>query len=298
MLTPVEAIDKLKAPFKPPPGYRAAHSKGAFYEGTFVASPEASALCRAEHFDGTEVPVLVRWSNGAGHPRSSDSKPDIHGMALKFRPSAGDTDLLGQTSPRFPTDDPGVFVDMVEPSVHLWKLPLFLARHPGTFPALVAGLRHGVQAPVSYAEVPYYPIHAYGWLDAAGSRTWVRYVFEPVATEADRLPQTFSGPDRLRDEIVARLARGPVAFDLHVQVAGEGDDPHSAVSVWKDPRDFVAGRISVTAPVPDPEDDGSVVVFDPTRVIDGIELSDDPILLFRPKAYSESVARRQGAARG
>jgi catalase len=31
---------------------------------------------------------------------------------------------------------------------------------------------------------------------------------------------------------------------------------------------------------------------DPTRVTDGIELSADPVLRFRPEAYSESVNRR------
>jgi catalase len=35
-------------------------------------------------------------------------------------------------------------------------------------------------------------------------------------------------------------------------------------------------------------------IFDPSRVTAGIELSDDPILHFRPKAYSLSVARRTG----
>ena len=38
-----------------------------------------------------------------------------------------------------------------------------------------------------------------------------------------------------------------------------------------------------------------MLVFDPTRVTDGIELSDDPVLRFRPGAYSESVARRAGS---
>jgi catalase len=33
-------------------------------------------------------------------------------------------------------------------------------------------------------------------------------------------------------------------------------------------------------------------VFDPTRVTDGIECSADPVLRYRPVAYSESVARR------
>jgi catalase len=48
----------------------------------------------------------------------------------------------------------------------------------------------------------------------------------------------------------------------------------------------------VTALDDDPEADGGVVVFDPGRVVDGIELSDDPILRYRPAAYSESVDRR------
>jgi catalase len=297
MLTPARAIDLLKAPFAPPPGYRAAHAKGAFYAGTFVASPEARNLCRAAHLDGSEVPVLVRWSNGAGTPTWPDSRPDIHGMAVKFRGSSGDTDLLGQTAPRMPTDDPETFVRLAEPAVHLWKLPFFLVRHPDVLPRFVAGMR-GVKAPVSYAELIYYPIHAYGWLDADGRRTWVRYELHPVAGEADRLDERFAGPDRMREEVAARLARGPVGYDLHVQVAGPGDDPHSTVSVWDHPRDFVAGRITVTEAVEDPERGNDVVVFDPTRLVDGLVLSDDPILRYRPTAYAESVRRREGVAHG
>jgi catalase len=42
----------------------------------------------------------------------------------------------------------------------------------------------------------------------------------------------------------------------------------------------------------DRERDGDILVFDPTRVTDGIELTDDPILHARPGAYRVSVARR------
>ena len=48
----------------------------------------------------------------------------------------------------------------------------------------------------------------------------------------------------------------------------------------------------LSGPDPERERDGDILVFDPTRVTDGIELSDDPILRFRPRAYSVSVARR------
>jgi len=37
------------------------------------------------------------------------------------------------------------------------------------------------------------------------------------------------------------------------------------------------------------------MIFDPTRLIDGIELSDDPLPAFRAQVYSISYARRQSA---
>ncbi len=295
-LSPRQAIDRLRAAFSPPPGYRTLHAKGLFYSGTFTATPEATALCRAGHLDGQPHEVTVRWSNAAGKPRS-DKKPDIRGMAVKFRlPDGSATDLLGQTSPRFPTDDPEVFVQLTEASERPLTLPLFLARHPGVLPTLVASARaKAIGSPVTFAEVTFYPIHAYGWLDAEGGRTWVRYVFRPTATAADRLERAFPDGDRLGDEMAARLERGPVTHEVWIQVAGDGHDPHRATSVWSGARELLAGRIVVTSPVDDPEDGpmtSSPTVFDPTRVVDGIELSDDPILRYRAGAYSESVSRR------
>ena len=82
-------------------------------------------------------------------------------------------------------------------------------------------------------------------------------------------------------------------FTLEVQQAGPGDDPHDPMSVWR--TDFFdAGTLEVTGADPEREQGGEVVVFDPTRVVDGIELSDDPILRYRAAAYSASVSRRVG----
>jgi catalase len=92
-------------------------------------------------------------------------------------------------------------------------------------------------------------------------------------------------------EILARLAAPPVRYTREVQVAGAGDDPHDPMSVWK-AGFFDAGTIEVTGPDPEREQNGEVVVFDPTRIVDGIELSDDPILRYRAGAYSASVSRR------
>ncbi len=294
--SPKQAIDRLRAAFGGPSGHRTLHAKGRFYTGTFTATPEATALCRAGHLDGQPHELTVRWSNAAGKPRA-DAKPDIRGMAVKFRlPDGTATDLLGQTSPRFPTDDPEVFVQLTEASEKPLTLPLFLARHPGVLSTVVASARaKAISSHTSFAEVTFYPIHAYGWLAADGKRTWVRYIFRATATKADRLERSFSDGDRLGDEMAARLERGPVTHEVWVQVAGDGHDPHRATSVWSGARELLAGRIVVTAPVDDPEGGpmtGSPTVFDPTRVVDGIELSDDPILHYRAGAYSESVSRR------
>ena len=297
MLSPAEAVDRIRKAFGPPPGYRSLHAKGRFYTGTFTATPEATALCRAAHFDGEPHEVTVRWSNGGGNPKVPDPAPDVRGMAVKFRqPDGSATDLLGQTSPRFPTDSPEVFVQLTEAANKPWLLPLFLARHPGVLPSVLASTRAGSVAPrTTFAEVTFYPIHAYGWLAEDGTRTWVRYIFRATATKADRLDTSFSGRDQLAEEMAARLARGPVTHEMWIQVAGEGHDPHSATSVWSGARELLAGRIVVTAPVDDPEGGpmtSAPTVFDPTRVVAGIELSDDPILQYRRGAYTESVARR------
>lgn len=291
-LDPKQAIDRLRAAFGGPAGHRTLHAKGRFYSGTFTATPEATARSRASHLDGRPRPVLVRWSNASGRASAADPVPDVRGMAVKFRGDDGQPfDLLGQTSPTFPTDDPAEFVALAEASTRPATLPFFLARHPRLLGPVIAGLK-GVKAHHSFAETAFYPLHAYGWLDAAGTRTWVRYEFRPTVGTDERLTETFSGRDRLGEEIAARLARGPVVHEVWVAVAGSGHDPHRITSRWRGAEDFLAGRIEVTEPVIDPEVGGDPVVFDPARTVDGIELSDDRILRYRPAVYSESVSRR------
>ncbi len=293
MLDPREAIDRINRAYGRHAGHRALHAHGSYYTGTFTGSPDARRLCRAAAFSGDPVPVLVRWSNAGGDPRRPDKAPDIRGMAVKIQGPDGDLDLVAQTQPRFPVRTPDDFISLVQASQHRLTFPLWLLRHPSALPALREAVRsRAAGSPFSYAELSYFPIHAYGWLDSAGDRTWVRYQLVPLAARSDRPEGVFGGPHRLSDEMAARLAAGPVGYDVLVKKARPGDDPHDPMSVWGDVNAITAGRLEITAPADDPERDGGVVVFDPTRVTDGIELSDDPILRYRPTAYSESVARR------
>jgi catalase len=288
-MEPVEAIDRINGAYGSHARSRALHARGGFFTGTFTPTAEAAQLCRAAVYQGPPVPVRVRWSNAGGNPKVGDDKPDIRGMAVSWRlPDGSAVDLLGQTAPRFVTRTPEAFVDFVEAARTPYRLPLFLLRHRGATAALVANARaKALAVHRSFAELSYYTIHAYRWTAPDSTERWVRHVFRPLPGSAPT--ETFDGPDALQQEVVARL---PVRFSLEVTVAAEADDPHDAMAVWKGDRTFDAGTIVVTGPDGSSEQDGGIVVFDPTRVIDGIGLSDDPILLYRPAAYSESAARR------
>ena len=90
----------------------------------------------------------------------------------------------------------------------------------------------------------------------------------------------------------------PAVFTLSVQLAEPGDSTDDPTVAWPAERERVTlGRLEVTAAAIDRERGGDILVFDPTRVCDGIECSDDPILHFRSVAYAESVFRRSGVRR-
>ena len=172
-----------------PHGSRALHAKGRFYDGTFTASPEAAALCRAAHLQGEPVPVTVRWSNAGGHPRVSDKAPDVRGMAVKFRTPRVTPTCSGRPRRGSRCATPRRSSQLTEAgrasrTCCRSSWPGTRRRCPRCSPTCARGRW---SPPHSYAEVTYYPIHAYGWLAPDGARTWVRYVLRPLATPADRL---------------------------------------------------------------------------------------------------------------
>jgi catalase len=169
-------------------------------------------------------------------------------------------------------------------------MPDWLGAHPEALAGIQAAL--GAQPPVSYATCAYNSIHSYRMLDVGGGSRFVRYRWEPEAGE-----QTLSqddakarGRDYLQEEIVAR---GETAFRLQAIVATDEDAVDDPTVAWPEERQHVElGRLALDGPELERERDGDVLVFDPTRVTDGIEVSDDAILRFRGPAYSVSVERR------
>jgi catalase len=297
--TPAEATRAANEAFGRHPGSRALHARGTLLKGTFTATPQAAALTRAGHMQGEPVPLTVRVSNGGGDPGIPDFVPDVRGLAVKFYlPDGARTDIVAQSAPRFPVHTPEAFIELLRAQKRspamAWKLPLFLARHPEAIMRLPPNLP-ALRPVQSYATCRYYAIHAYRFLNADGDSHFVRYTFLPAAGDHRLSPREAKrrGAEYLQQEIRERVAREPVRFDLELQLAQPGDNVDDPASVWPSSRQRIhAGTIELTELETGRETDGDVLVFDPSRVTDGIECSEDPVLLFRPAAYSDSVAKR------
>jgi len=299
-----EVVDAINAVSGVHPGHRAAHARGTVVAGHFEATPAARALTRAPHMQGAPHPVTVRFSNGGGDPAVPDYATEGRGMAVKvYLPDGRRTDMVALSLPAFFARTPEDFLEFTrarrpDPATgqpDLERLGAWLGAHPEAGPTIQAAV--SAEPPASYATCAYNGIHSFRWVNEQGEGRYVRFRWEPeagvetLAAEEARA----RGAAYLQDEIVTRAG---AAFTLVVTLAAAGDPVEDPTVAWPDGRDRVeVGRLELGGPDTERERDGDVLVFDPTRVVEGIELSEDPILRFRPRAYSVSVERRSGIAR-
>jgi catalase len=292
----VDAIGKAAGSF---PGHRAAHAKGVVLAGTFTPTEAARRLTRAAQFAGDPVRVTVRFSNGGANPDGNDAGVgDGRGMATKFYlPDGSTTDIVGLSLPVFFVRTPEEFLEFTLARAESFeKVGEFIGAHPATAAAAQL-IAPALVPPRSYATLAYNSIHAFRLVDAEDNGRWIRWRWLPEAG-VEWLPEAeWEGmdPNFLQGEIADRL---PVRFTLVARLGDEGlptDDPTAA---WPEDLETVdMGTVELTGPETQRETGDDVMVMDPTRVTDGIEPSDDPILHVRSHAYSVSVERRSGVPR-
>jgi len=279
------------------PGHRAAHAKGMLCAATFTATPAAAELSRAEPLQGARLRAHVRFSNGNGDPGVPDGTRDGRGVAVKvYLPAGGTTDIVGLSLPTFFVRTPEDLLafnearrpDPATGQLDMEKVGAFLAAHPETVPAVTAAIT--APMPESYAR--------FKFVAADGSSRHARWHLVPDDGDASISDDEAAArdPDYLQQELADRLATAPAGFHLELELAEADDAVDDPTAVWPEGRTRVRiARVEVTGLAFDRERDGDILVFDPTRVPDGIELTADPILHARSGAYRVSVARRTAA---
>ena len=287
------------------PGHRPAHAKGLLVAGAFTPTPDAAALSRAPHFHAPSTPVTVRFSDFAGVPTVADNDPDHaspRGFAIRFH--LGDhvhTDIVAHSADGFPVRTAPEFVEFLGavhasgPDVpHPNPIEKFLGSHPKA----LAFVQMPKPIPTSFARESYFSVTAYQFIDAAGARRHVRYRILPDAGNEylDAEGAAAKGPNFLMEELVERLASGPVKMQIWGQIAAEGDVVDDATEHWpEERRQLLLGVVTLTERVSDDDAEGRRIIFDPIPRVEGIEPSADPLLEPRADAYLMSGRRRRAA---
>jgi len=303
-----QIVDSLNAINGSHPGFRAVHAKGTVCSGSFTATAEAAKLCRAAHLQGEPVRATVRFSNASGDPKASDANPIVgRGIGVKFHlPGGEDTDIVAVPLAVFMVRTPEDFLaftqartpDPATGQPDTEKLGAFLAEHPETGAAIQAGLPK-IAPTTSFATSDYNALHAFALVDDSGERHWGRYGWQPSAGVEYLTEEQIAAADRdyLQSEIRERLDSGPAHFTLEFTLAGEGDSLDDPTSPWEGEHQVVTlGELELTEVIENPETPEQPLVMDPLRLTDGIEPSEDKILVARPAAYSVSIARRTASA--
>lgn len=291
-----DLIQQLDAIFGMHPGFRPAHAKGFMLTGTFTPSAHAASLSSAQHFNQASTPVTVRFSNSTGVPVIPDNDPnaDPRGMAIRFHLGEhAHTDIVSHSADGFPTRTGAEFLEFLR-ALAAGQIQTFLASHP----AALAFVQIPKPAPSSFARESYFGVSAMKFVNQDGQARFGRYRIVPNGGNEHLTPEAAAakGPEYLFEEIANRIALGPVAFDLQLQLANDGDVVDDATIHWPDDRTVLnAGTIVLSAPVAEHAREQKQIIFDPIPRIAGIEPSDDPLLELRAAVYLISGRRRRTA---
>ncbi len=284
------------------PGYRPVHAKGIVCRGTFAPSEDAATLSKAAHFQRASVPVTVRFSDGATDPSIPDNSPDAgpRGMAIRFKlPGGAETDIVSLSHNGFVVGTGEEFFALqkaivaTDPSKpHPWPIEVFVTTHP----LALKFVQENKVIPASFATESFFSNDAFIFVNKDGVKQAGRYKILPVAGShnlSDAEAKTKSA-DFLVQELKTRLATGPIKFRLVVQLPNAGDPTKDPSLVWPDDRKTIdVGTISITSVVADSAAAEKALAFFPTKLTDGIELSDDPLPALRTSVYALSVVHRR-----
>jgi catalase len=283
------------------PATRLVHAKGIVCQGTFSPEKGAASISRSAHLHAASVPVTVRFSDAAPDPGVADISPDSapRGMAIRFAlPNGRGTDIVAFSHNGFVVGTGEDFLALQKAVVatdptkpHPWPIEVFVSTRPRT----LKFVQDPKPTPVSFATEAFFGNNAFIFVNEKGVKQAGRYQIQPVAgqhyvSDADGKAKS---PNFLADELRAHLAKEPIQFRLVVQLPNPGDPTNDASIVWPDDRKTITlGTITISSVVPDSDAAQRALGFDPIRLTDGIELSDDPLPALRSSVYMLSRIRR------
>jgi catalase len=303
-VTPDQVVNAIETVFGVSPGERRNHIKGTCAKGEFVGTPEAAGYSRSVLFSGKSIPVISRFSLAGGNPKVPDTAKSPRGMALEFTLPDGSLQHMTMLStPVFGAMNPRTFLDLMiasrpDPATGKpdpEKIKAFKATHADSL--VQASFLAQNNPPTSYTTSAYWGIHTFKFINHANKTTLVRWRFVPQDGEkrlSDDELKSFPA-NFLEQTLIARVRTGPVRWDMIVTIGEKGDPEDNPTLTWPDSRKQIrAGTLTITSAMAQKGAECEPINFDPLVMGDGIEPTNDPILMFRSPAYALSYAKRIG----
>jgi len=294
---------------------RVVHARGTGAFGFFQPTADISAVSKASVFtSGTQTPVFVRFSTVMGYRGSPEQARDPRGFAVKFYTQQGNWDLVGINWPIFFIRDAIKFPDFVhanKPSavtgVQDADLAFDFFAHTPEATNMLTHLYTDEGMPDSYRHMDGYGVHAFKLVNARGEVHYVKFHFKSAQGIHDLRPQEIGasiGKDwnlNTNDLYNAIKAGEYPKWDLYIQVLDSSGlarldfDALDDTKVWTGVPEQKIGTMTLNR-VPDNYFESTEEsAFAPSRMVPGIEPSEDRMLQGRLFAYADTQMYRLGA---
>jgi catalase len=302
---------------------RVVHARGATAFGHFTATGRVgdepiSRFTRAKLFQdaGKQTDVALRFSTVAGGRDSSEAVRDPRGFAVKFYTEDGNWDLVGNNLGVFFIRDAIKFPDFIhsqkpDPVTFERQVPNrvfdFVSQTPEALHmvTLVFGPR-GI--PASYRTQQGFGVNTYKWVNEAGETVLVKYHWHPkqgvkswTAEDAAAVQSQELGVHT--KDLYDAIDRGDYPeWDLFVQIMSDDEhpeldwDPLDDTKVWPE-SDFPLRHVGTMQLNRKPENffaESEQIAFGTGVLVDGLDFSDDKMLVGRTFSYSDTQRYRVG----
>jgi len=302
---------------------RVVHARGFVCYGELevtgkIGDEPASKYTRAKLFQeaGKKTPLAIRFSTVIGGRDSSETARDPRGFAVKFYTEDGNWDLVGNNLSVFFIRDAIKFPDVIH---SLKPDPVTFRQEPNRIfdfmsqtPESMHMLTHlfsprGI--PANYRHMEGFGVNTYKMVNAQGDTVLVKYHFHPrqgvaslTAEEAAKVQGQELGS--ATKDLFEAIERGDYPqWDMYVQIMEDHDhpeldwDPLDDTKIWPE-KDFPlrhVGTMTLNRNVEDFFNENEQIAMGTGVLVDGLDFSDDKMLVGRTFSYSDTQRYRVGA---
>ncbi|HYP45589.1 MAG TPA: catalase [Propionibacteriaceae bacterium] len=301
---------------------RVVHARGAVAYGIFEATGRCGdepieRFTRAKLFNapGKRTDLAIRFSTVIGGRDSSEAARDPRGFAVKFYTEDGNWDMVGNNLAVFFIRDAIKFPDVIHSlkpdPVTFRQEPArifdFMSQTPESMHMLV-NLFSPRGLPANYRHMQGFGVNTYKWVNADGETHLVKYTWQPhqgvkSLTEADAQNIQATDLGHASKDLYESIERGDFPkWDLYVQLMSDEDhpelsfDPLDDTKTWPE-QDFpprLVGTMTLNSNVSDHHNENEQIAFGTGVLVDGLDFSDDKMLVGRTFSYSDTQRYRVG----